>query len=228
MPRTGGLLDDAERSAFGRWLRQRVEQSGIRKTELAANLGDSSTTNRLNRYLDETRVVIPLPHVLGKLAHAIGVPWPVAFLRAGYFRELLGIINLLGFVAKEQDQGELEARQQLREMVIEFALNAFPRRDVRRVAPFAEDELNYDPIVLFVGSDLPPDSKDQVAALTSRLHPLLSRAATALEDTRVAPVVRRAVASEYVNAWADEYDLALANAHRGMQKHVSHILEGAL
>lgn len=228
MPRTGSLLTDAERAAFTVWLRGCVDRavaSGTSKLSIADALGADSTA-RLNRYLaSDGSAQVPTAPVLAKLAHFLGASWPEAFLRAGYFRELLGVANSLGFVAKDKSTADEEARAQLREMVIAFALNAFPRRDVRRIEPFAPDELSFDPIVAYIARDLPPSTKEEVEALTRHLHPLLSRAGDALEDASVPPVVRRAIASEYVNAWADEYDLELATRRRFLQKHVSRILE---
>ena len=50
--------------------------------------------------------------------------------------------------------------------------------------------------------------------LMRQQHPLLARAAVALGDGKTPRNYRRAIAGEYVNAWADAYDLALADCIR--------------
>ena len=75
------LLTESERRAFAPWLRSVIEKSGKSKTEFSRALGDDST-ERLNRYLNGR---IPTKQAVRKIATAVGMPYSIACLRAGYF-----------------------------------------------------------------------------------------------------------------------------------------------
>ncbi len=228
MPRTGSLLTAKEKVRFTEWLRSYVERAvaaGKSKSAIAREALNDDQTTRLNRYIATEGAQIPTAVVLANLSRVIGAPWPTAFLRAGYFREILGVVQLFGFVGTDENHGDEEARGEMREMVIDFAFQAFPRRDVAPVKPFSNHELDHQVLAKFIDADFAPKDRDEIDALTDHLAPLLERAAIALEDPEIAPDIRRAVASEYVNAWADDFDLFLANKRRSAQQLVTQIME---
>ena len=239
MPRTGILLTQGERAAFAPWLRARVAEARLRKKAIAGKLDDTSTA-RLNRYLSGEN--LPTAPVLARLADAIGVPWTTAFLRAGCFRELLGAIDVLADVATDHALaggwdirvptfvvGGPDGRRRrvetvvsgarLRLLVVGLALRAFPRRDVRFPEPIDGDEFDNEPAAEVLNAYIPVTEDGAIAALTSRLHPLLASAADAIGNTNLPAISRRAIAGEYVNAWADAYDAQLATQVREVTRN---------
>ncbi len=225
MPRTGPLLTLRERQAFAPWLRRHIDESGVSKTRIAAQLGGDST-QRLNRYISETDPQLPTPQVLVRIAHAVNVAWPVAFLYAGYFREVLGAIERLAAIARDVDASWG------RRAVIRLALDAFPRRDVRPAGAFTALEIEFDPLLPTLCLPLtfaPPLEQRELAsrikALTRGLSPLLARASAALLDGKILPATARAIAGEYVNAWADQGDCALAEEVRTAQRQSQRLVD---
>ncbi len=211
MSRTGTLLTDAERARFARWLNCALERPGVSKSKVAAALGDDST-QRLNRYLRGG--VIPTPPVLGTIASSIGVPVPIALWQAGYYRVLLAALD--GLSGYDDD---------LRDDVVRLALRAFPRRDT--LSGLGDDGTAERALE---SSDWIPEFTNacdvalEIKSLKG-LHPYLARASAALADSALDPATRRAVAAEYVHAWADEIAPAVAISERAWLSSLIKLLE---
>jgi len=202
MARTGTLLTSDERENFGRWLSARVESSGVSKSALSKNwLGDTST-QRLNRYL--TGAKVPTLPVLEKIIDAIGGSVTVALWRAGYFREVLILLDALAQI------------DETRHDAITLAMWAFPKCGMKAASSFSvhfaiEDN---DSVRRAIGDDpwwfVVLDNAD----VRRRLHSLLRHAADQLAFVNVEPHTRRLAAAVYVNAWADEVAPDSANRAR--------------
>lgn len=210
MPKLGTFVE-AQRATFGPWLARRVTASGASKKRIAASLGDDST-QRLNRYIRTIDPEIPTPAVLAKLSEAIGVPWPIAFWRAGYLREVLAGIDRIGD-ALDANRGDRKMVLSAKAALVDFALRAFPRRDLGTSFPMLADSFDAQDLAVRFLDVL---SFDEVFARGEprRLHPMLTRAADALLDDVFPIAVRRYVAGEYVNAWADAYHDGIAQVAR--------------
>jgi transcriptional regulator with XRE-family HTH domain len=217
MPSTGRLLTEAERNDLGPWLDEARKRARKSKYDVADAIGDSSLT-RVNRYLLKSSV--PTQRVLATIAAAIEVPWPVAFLRAGYFREVLGAVTLCSIAAlpARKIEGRLDP-QIFRHGLISFMLRAFPRRALELADDGQGNDVD-ERSLRFIAAIVPypePPQKGKSAELLSRrfMHPMLARASDALEDEKTPADVRRFVAGEYVNAWANAFDLKAARIIRG-------------
>jgi hypothetical protein len=196
------LLTADERKNFGTWLSARVERSGVSKSALSKDwLGDDST-QRLNRYLSGAK--IPTLPVLAKIIGAIGGSVMVALWRAGYFREVLILLDSLSQIEETRDDA------------ITLAMWAFPTGGTGE--PFSVDrdfaiETN-DSVRRAIGDDpMWFDALDKVDA-RRELHPLLWYAADQLAFADVEPHTRRLAAAVYVNAWADKLSIDSANRAR--------------
>jgi len=196
VPSTGSLLLDGERAAFRDWLASSIKRSGMTKTDIAQSLGADSTA-RINMYLDEDNPRIPTCKVTLKLAHALGEEPLAAMLVAGYYGEVIGLIDLITRGDYSQDLKDAFAR---------VALSAFPRGDVLErlrfhggtPTPIAE-QLCAEPLITAV--NCLGDESYLMAA--SRVHdPMLKRAVAVLADRMVYPLARRRIAAEYVYEWA--------------------------
>ncbi len=195
MPATGALLTASERESFGAWMARGVEVCGKSKNRIRCDAG--VPIERLNSYM---RGRIPTSHVLASIAEVIGVPWPVAFWHAGYFAEVLAAIAAVA--------GDGVGPEGLEKYAIDLALCAFPRRGDRPSSISVAEHLEGHLLGLAMASATPP-------TLSRRgLHPLLVGACEALENVRLPAATRRIVAAEYVHAWADAYDAALADELR--------------
>lgn len=210
MPRTGTLLTPQERAWFSAWLAACVEQSGLSKSKIAKAIGDPTSTQLVNRYL---RGVIPTLPMLAKIVSALRASPLDALWRAGYFRELLVCVDRLSTDANA------------RKIAIAFAVAAFPRRDLAwsrvsdvftlgsalSLAKVATGARSLDPF---------PLAEVDFDQLDAELHPLLGHAADALAFRDVGPRTRRFAAAEYVNAWADQIDFAIAEQTRDTLRSV--------
>lgn len=211
MPQTGALLTAQEREAFAAWLTAVVERSGVPKSEIAVELGDRTSTQLVNRYLRRT---IPTLPVLKKIVRAVngrwrppspsgvGGLWAMALLRAGYFRELLILIDAL------------RAIDGARADMVRLAVMAFPRRDVgpfNVAAGAAAIELNDSVKQALPGGAFWYVNFDHLA---TKLHPLLRHASNALTLPDVELPKRRRLAADAVNEWADQVDPDLAERER--------------
>jgi len=209
---TGDLLTDGERRMFARWLAERVALSGTGKMAIAKALGDDSTA-RLNRYiaLDGT-AQIPRAHILSKLCKTLDVSWVEAFWRAGYYSELLGCLDKIGRALLEERDFVSRSRplRILVSEIVRLAIHAFPRRDIapsRAVAELFEvlpDSIlgTYSDIMLSLQA-LAPEDATGVANMSVGLAPTLTLAVDALRPHHIPTDTRRAIAGEYVNAWAE-------------------------
>ncbi len=203
MAKTGTLLTDEERGAFGSWLLDCVKRSGVSHNAIARVLSsrpkDELSTAIVTRYFGAT-AQLPTPRVLAKIAVTIDVPWPVAFWRAGYFAEVLAAIDAVA--------GDGVGPERLEIYAIDLALCAFPRRGAIPSSIEVAEHLERHPLGVMMASVTAP-------TLSRRgLRPLLAGACEALEDVRLPVATRRIVAAEYVHAWADAYDAALADELR--------------
>ncbi len=211
MPTTGAALSAADRAAFGAWLEARRVRAGRSKNHVLRKAG--IPIERFNSYVEGG--VIPGAATLARIAEALDIPWPIAFWRAGYLREVLaGIDRIAETLAAKRGKMGLAARAAL----VDFALRAFPRRDADTSIPMRADSSDAQDAAVRCLDVL---SFDEVFARGEplRLHPMLARAADALLDD-VAPIeIRRFVAGEYVNAWADAYNYGLACAARAGELH---------
>jgi hypothetical protein len=215
LPKTGTLLTNEERHTFSEWLEGYRTRNSVSKGMIAAALDDESLA-RVNRYFRDGQ--IPTAPVLMQLAHVVGIPWPIALWRAGHFRAFLWVIDVL----IRNDNTEL------REAAIAVALHAFPRRDVK--LPVANDPyaLYGNALIEALGEEAVPTASDLMRGLKGKLDPLLSRASDALNDTSLDAVTRRAVAAEYVNAWADQKAPAFAESVRTSQRAVDRLVQQVL
>lgn len=208
MPTTGAALTLTERAAFGAWLEARRVRAGRSKNHVLRKAG--IPIERFNSYVEGG--VIPGAATLARIAEALDIPWPIAFWRAGHFRDLLGAINLLSLALHESSSSgiPLQKRRIGAVALVDLALRAFPRRDYRTNALFLADLIDErDAALRLLAGTITFDE-----ALPRRMHPKLERAAKALDDNAMPLALRRVVAGEYVNAWADEFDEAAALAVR--------------
>ncbi len=88
MPIPPSYADGPQQAAFFEWLKDTVNKSAVSKTRLARALGHD-TTQQINRFL---RGMLPMPETLKKLCEAMDVSWLGAFIRAGYYGEVLSIL----------------------------------------------------------------------------------------------------------------------------------------
>ncbi len=168
---------------------------------------------RLNRFCAGK---IPAARTLARLAKVLDVPWPIAFWRAGYFREVL--IGIDGVANRLDEMGDLnsdlhELTRASKSHLVFFALRVFPRRDVGTRFPMEADDYDASD---FAARMIAEVSFDKVLArgIPRRLNPRLARAADALLDDVFSIGERRCLAGECVNAWADKYDYGLAHVAR--------------
>lgn len=194
---TGALLAPEERTAFGEWLGACVKRAGVSKKAIAHELG-GDTVQRFNRYLHG---VVPTLPVLAKIVTCLDVSPVVALWRAGYFRELLGHIDAF---SKDASPFDLN-------LIIAFAVAAFPRRELRKLSAFDLPVGANAFLIDFIS--LPDVNLEQLGA-ELHLHPLLKHASDALAFRDVPPQARRFAAAEYVNAWADQIDFERAESWR--------------
>jgi len=205
--KTAVLLTDQERAEFGKWLGLRLEQCGLSKKRFSQRLSGSNvetaniSTLNANRYL---KGMIPVPTTLARIARIVDVPWPVVLWRAGCFREVLGVIDLVSQIDEVAD------------LAIDLALTMFPRRDVAPPSMDLVDVLAFSGIIQEIADPEhePPQTKEFFDNLTRHLDPALQRASTVLADKVFSAAQRREVAAEIVNAWADARNLNYANETR--------------
>ncbi len=157
---------------------------------------------------------IPTPRVLAEIARAIDTPWPVAFLHAGHLRELLVAVNLIARHASASELSDALKKNLTRE-AIRSVLVIFPQRDAAWI-PLRND---WEGFLWTLHAGFGSNEEGIVETLSAQKLPhLLARAADALGDAQLSAERRRAVAAEYVNAWADEHDPKLAaTLRRGWQ-----------
>lgn len=219
MARTGTLLTASERDDFGRWLARRRELSGVSLSAIGRALDAASgseakqanSTQRVKRYEEG---VMPTPPVLATYASAVGIPLAVALRRAGHFRELLMALDTLSKIS--QGKGKCKPYRGKFADAIRLALWAFPRRDVGKNLDVIEDDGRFYAIDAGL-----PDLELACGVVVGEgapamrwLHPALKCACASLTNPAVALATRRAIAAEYVNAWADEMAPRVAESER--------------
>lgn len=92
----------AERLAFSEWLDAQRTEKGLTAGALAAALGEGYVadggSSSVNRYLK--RGHIPRPEIMRKLADALGIPWLEVVPRAGYYREIISMLDDLAWLGE--------------------------------------------------------------------------------------------------------------------------------
>ena len=213
MARTGTLLTADERKNFGRWLSLRVKNSGVSKSTLSKDCLGADSTQRLNRYL--TGAKVPTLPVLTEIIGAIGGSLVIALWRAGYFREMLILLDSLSQIDETRDDA------------ITLAMCAFPSGGMKEASSLAVHfaiETN-DSVRRALDEDSWWVDAVKNADIRRRLHPLLRRAADELAFVDVEPHTRRLAAAVYVNAWADKVAPDSANRARQTNREAESFTE---
>lgn len=82
--------DPGQKAAFATWLEAERVRTGVSRNDLSAAIG-AEGTNRVGQFLNGKR--LPLPGTLRALCRAMGIPWFIAFANAGYYRQLLVLLE---------------------------------------------------------------------------------------------------------------------------------------
>src|SRR5215469_3430089 len=90
MPIVKTYLLEPEWRDFARWLDAERMQRGVSRRTIARAL-NQDTTHVVTEYLDGKRLITP--DVLRIIVGAIGIQWPVAVVRGGYYEEIFGILS---------------------------------------------------------------------------------------------------------------------------------------
>jgi hypothetical protein len=94
VPPTYASPDQLE--AFAAWLSEKVANSTVSKTRIAAAMGHD-TTQQLNRILRGE--ITPMPPTLRTICERIGASWTEAFALAGFYGEILDVLAMLSLLA---------------------------------------------------------------------------------------------------------------------------------
>jgi len=211
MPQTGSLLIEEERAAFRDWLRVSIDRSGMSKTDIARALGADSTA-RINMYLNGDR--IPTARVVVSLAHAMGTSRVVGMVLAGYYSEVLGVLDYLATKSR--------APQDVREEAVSVALRTFPLVPLVNLA----EQLAEEPLVRAIEAAF---SNKEILKIAARLlhDPILRHAVEELGKTDVPPMIRREIAAKLVHEWARIVDPETARMYSYSQQQLQGGLRSA-
>lgn len=89
MPAVKSYLLDPEWHDFAKWLDAEREQRRVSRRAIASAL-NQDTTHVVSEYLDGKRLITP--GTLRVIVGAIGIQWPVAIVRGGYYEEILRML----------------------------------------------------------------------------------------------------------------------------------------
>jgi len=95
--RAPSYADPDQKAAFATWLEAERVRTGMSRNDLSAAIG-AEGTNRIGQFLNSKR--LPLPGTLRVLCSAMGIPWFIAFANAGYYRQILVLLEDLAALAR--------------------------------------------------------------------------------------------------------------------------------